>query len=910
MANLMGFFKKNALFTILILLIITGLFGYRIKDVVIDPSSEGFMISNDPEKIFYEKTVETFGSDNMVVVFVEDENLFTHEKLSAVLDVIDELNKKDFVEKVNSLFNQKNIKSTPDGLITENFIDPGNIPTSADSLLVIKKDAIRNPLVTKNLISDNGKVLAINVQILKKPDVDNYDTIVTEEIEKVLSKLDGKVQTYFQIGAPYFKHSLVEYIINDQMTLVPIAVFFLFVVLVLSLRSLNAALMPLATSGISVIWTFGFMAYMGIPVNIITVIVPSLLIVIGATEDIHMLSEYLEGLEHNNDRNMAIDYMASKVGLAVLLTAFTTVAGFSSIILNDITILKQFGVVTTFALASNFIITVSFIPSFLRFFGRTEHAKHHNSDDNFFTRIIDKIIKLIYWNKFIVLSVLLTFAVVMGAGIFQIKVNNDTLSYFKASSEIRQRADILTHELSGVQSFYVTVDAKKKNAFKSPEILKKIFAFEEFIRSTGDFDKVTGIPDFIALVNREMRDGNQEFYKVPDSKGLVSQYLLMFHRKDLERYVTGKYDSANIIVKHSISSSHKLNLAVEKLREYVKNNFDDSLDIKFTGENILVNRAADTIAKGQVASLTLILLVIFVIMSLLFLNVKAGLLSMVPNVFPIAIVLGMMGYFDIDLNIGTAMIAAISIGIAVDDTIHLMVRYNTEMKKLNNQDDAIISSLRSEGRPVLSTTTALAIGFGLLVLSNFKPVINFGWLSAIVMMVAVVADLIITPILLSTTRLITIWDMLGLKLKENVFHSPVFKGMRRWHVKKLILSTKIIERKQGELIIEQGKKEQTAYLIIDGEVSVNVSREDGSSFHVKDMFSGEIIGEIALFGELERTANVAAKTDCTVLCFDWDALERIRKYLPMISARFFLNLSSILGERLAYTTKELSRSEK
>jgi len=152
--------------------------------------------------------------------------------------------------------------------------------------------------------------------------------------------------------------------------------------------------------------------------------------------------------------------------------------------------------------------------------------------------------------------------------------------------------------------------------------------------------------------------------------------------------------------------------------------------------------------------------------------------------------------------------------------------------------------------------------------------------------------------------------MMGLKLKENVFNAPVFKGMKRWHIKKLILVSHMVEYKTGEKIIEQGTKERTAFLLLDGVAAVNVNKEDGGIFHVKDMSPGDIIGEIALFGELERTADVVAKEDCVALCFDWNSLEKIRMFLPPISAKFFLNLSSIIGGRLADTTKELSRSGK
>ena len=218
-------------------------------------------------------------------------------------------------------------------------------------------------------------------------------------------------------------------------------------------------------------------------------------------------------------------------------------------------------------------------------------------------------------------------------------------------------------------------------------------------------------------------------------------------------------------------------------------------------------------------------------MTILFLRVKAGLLSLVPNLFPIVIIFGIMGFFDIPLNTGTAMIAAISIGIAVDDTIHLMVRYNNEMKRLNDQQEAMVVSLRSESTPVISTSLALALGFFILVVSNFMPIIYFGGLSAIVMMLALTGDLCLTPILLSTTKLITLWDMMSLDLKERVItESPLFRNMRPWQIKKIVLLAHLKEFAKNTPIIIKGETGRSMYLILDGGARVLGEDEKGVNF--------------------------------------------------------------------------------
>ena len=265
-----------------------------------------------------------------------------------------------------------------------------------------------------------------------------------------------------------------------------------------------------------------------------------------------------------------------------------------------------------------------------------------------------------------------------------------------------------------------------------------------------------------------------------------------------------------------------------------------------------------------------------------------------------------MGIFDIPLNTGTAMVAAIAIGIAVDDTIHFMARYNEEMRRLQNQNLAMEVCLRSEIRPVLATSIALSLGFAILGFSHFVPVIYFGLLSALVMLFALLGDLFITPILLSSTQLITLWDMLGLKLKKAViFHSPLFRDMKAWQIKKIVLLGKVVEKKQNEPAVVQGEPGSSMFLILEGEARVVSRDKNGQEVKLATLKPGEIFGEIALIKPGPSSADVLASTDLKYLEIDWNALQRIQKIYPRIASRLFLNLSRILGQRLLMTNKKL-----
>ncbi|MEA3428342.1 MAG: cyclic nucleotide-binding domain-containing protein, partial [Thermodesulfobacteriota bacterium] len=560
-------------------------------------------------------------------------------------------------------------------------------------------------------------------------------------------------------------------------------------------------------------------------------------------------------------------------------------------------------------------VTCLIAPVYLHFFGSTKikmSGEHKTGSTNrFFGMLADNIIKIIYSNKWLVLTFFLGFAAAIGFFTFQVKVDNDLLGYFKKSSAIRTRSEILHNDLAGAQTFFIRIDSGFPGAFKQPENLAYVAQIQKYMSEKGWFDKTKSLADDISIIHREMNNGDEKYFKVPDSTYLIAQYLLFLHRDEISRYVTADFSEANILVRHNISSSYELDEALQDLEQYIKKTLNPHFLWKFTGENILVNAAADSMAEGQAKSLSLVLAVIFIIMSILFVNVKAGALSLIPNLFPIVLNFGIMGIFGIPLNTGTAMVAAIAIGIAVDDTIHLMSRYNTEMRVLQSQDKAVNVCIHAEIRPVISTSIALSLGFAVLGFSNFVPVISFGLLSSMVMIFAIIGDLFITPILLSSTQLMTLWDMIGLKLQEAVIRrAELFRDLRPRQIKRVVLLGKILTGEAGELAISQGEEGSSMYLLLEGSAEVATKdKKTGEEIILTRLKPGDVFGEIALVEPGPRSADVRALEPISYLEIDWNSLKRIQKIYPSIACRLFLNLSRILGGRLVQTDKLLLQTK-
>jgi len=296
-------------------------------------------------------------------------------------------------------------------------------------------------------------------------------------------------------------------------------------------------------------------------------------------------------------------------------------------------------------------------------------------------------------------------------------------------------------------------------------------------------------------------------------------------------------------------------------------------------------------------------LVILLVVSLLFVNIRAGLLATVPNVFPVIVLFGVMGYAGIPLDSGTAMIAAIALGICVDNTMHFMVRYHRVLAHRRNEASAIQETIRVEAVPVTAASVALALGLGTLAFSQFTPIAYFGVLSAMVIAVAYYADFFITPILLSTTRLVTLWDLLSTRVRrELVENCELFEGMRRSQIRRILLLGEIRSLPAGTKIMRAGEAGKEMFILLSGKAEVHAEMDNGTIVRHRTLSTGHVFGVVALACGRPRLATAVALEDTTLLTLDWERIQRIARFYPHAAAKFFKNLAVLIGSRFAEHT--------
>lgn len=731
---------KRPLLSGLCLLVPTVFSLFFLSQLKSDPSFDRLLINDDPEKIIYEEVVEQFGDDNSILLYFEGVNLFERESLLKIRQFIWDLEEIEEVQKIDSLFTTPHFRGNDGTLNTTAALE--DIPQNQEEIDRLIQTAVENPLIVSRLIAKDKSSIVVNLQIdsTKRPLKE-----ISKQFNTMLSKLGLESKKNFQTGIPSIQLFTFNEMNRDQIVLLPLIVFIITLVIFLAGRSIHTSLIPIIVVPLGMIWTFFFMVLMDIPFQLLVSSIPGIAFILTTTEIVHIMTAFKEAYQETSDKYLSIEKALKETGIPISLTALTTILGFGAICVNKIVMLREFGIVASFALFSCFVATILYTPLHIKFFVK-EKPKLTQNKISLFLKIAIAFKKTRRFKKTISICLI---AYIIGAGYLaqSVRTDNDSINMITPDSKPRQDLATFEEHFGGVNSVFLILDLKEGD-FKDPKNLKFLFDLENSIKDTKYFYDAQSFGSLIAHINSQMKFslGEPGKFETPKNKNLISQYLLSLTREDYEKFVSSDFKRANITIRHSISSSAEQKKVMNNLREYLDKNLDPNLvSYKISARSILNQRSGETIILAQSKSIGIMVIIIFLIMSLLFKDFKMGLAAIPPNMLPILGLFGAMGLLDIPLNVGTCIVAAITVGIAIDDTIHFFTRFKHNLDQKNNIDLAINQTLDEETQPIVITSISLSVGFSLLLTSHMVPLNQFGILSAIVILLAMVADLLITP---------------------------------------------------------------------------------------------------------------------------------------------------------------------
>ena len=897
------FGARHKAFSLIFLILVTWGAFLGLARLDIDTGFHSLIPEDHPDRRMYENIVKVFGSDNRCIVYVSDKNFWSPGKLDAFERLHFALDRLDFVRQVDDFFTINSIRGNGETIEAHTILTFG--PRDPSMAEAAREDALHHPLLAGNLVSRDGNSVALILGLSSDPSFSDFN--IHAQLEQALAPFKSEFTQVFEVSAPRINAELTRILYQDLRILGPLSALVLVASILFFLRSRFAAIVPLVTSGLSIVWTLGVMGWIGLPLNILSGMLPSLIVVIGSTEDTHMISAYFQGVESTKDnlRRTGVNFMARHLGIPIILTVVTTALGFASNLFSSMEMIRQFALAATIAVVANGVITLILVPWLLSQAGPTVGRRKKPVPDlpRLFVRAFGYT-KQKYPRFILVITALLCAFFVYQCS--KLYVTNDPLSYFQRSQPLIIQIRMINENLAGMRFFYITLDAGREKAFYDPGNLEKLRKIQNFMDKQGGFDTSISLADHIAMVHQEFNMGDPAFFRIPEHRKLVAQYLLFFHRRDLKSYVNHDFSRACIMVRHHISDSSKLNAYIRELKAVVPEMAGPEIKTQVVGENLMVNAAAEDLIWAQVKSLAILLSVIFIITSIMFTSLKGGIISLVPSLIPVILMFGIMGFFNIPLNPGTAMVAVISIGIAVDGTLHLFFRYNELCRRTSDYDAAVFDTVQQVATPMVTTSLALALGFGILLFSNFSIIAQFGALSAATMLFSLFANLLITPLVMSRVRLVGLYQILALRMHRDVIRdSPLFRGMSNYEMRKAIVISELHEKSAGQLLVKEGTYGTSMYLILEGQVDVTRSAKGGQR-RLATLGPGQIFGEIGFVKQIRRTADVKALTPVEALRFDYLKLEKDLKFFPFIIAKLNFNISRVLGERLAETNEKLS----
>jgi len=882
-------------YVILLTAMVTLFFAARIPSLRFETSIYDLTIEDLPETQSYNQFKETFGCEEIILVVARTTGVFHPDTFHRIEQLSLSLSRIAGIKKVISL---PGIKKDMD--ITGRW-----------GLSDFRKAVAAVDLFQKNLISSDQKTTAITLVL---QDVANKDRVI-----RAVDELIGSYQTVFplyQVGMPMVASALARFTQQDFLTL-PVATFSLIMgILFVFFRNLRGILIPSGTVGIALVWTFGLMAWTGTPLSLLTMIVPVFLIAVGTAYCMYIFPEYTLAVEQSATPREAAVQCFSRLGFPTSLAVLTTIIGLGSLLLNRVPQIREFAVFSCFGIFSLLMLFLTFLPAVMGIVPlpkkRVSAPTHQGG---LMDRLLSAVIHVNLHHQKATFALLAVVAIGGLVGISRIQVETNPVEFFKKDTPVARHFHDIYRDLSGSFPLSVVIDSRQDGYFEDPQLLQAIEKLQVFLDTLQGVDKTISVVDYLKLINYASNQYDPSFYRLPEAafeiRMLVNSFKTILGQDMLLRFVSPDFAKAHIMMRSHISSSTDFLFTETKVRDYLQKHLPQNLAFQVTGFGIVISHSSQLLSEGQVKSLGLTLSLVFAIMLMLFMSYRVGFIALLPNCLPIIVTFGVMGWFRIPLSMATSLVASIAIGLAVDDTIHYLVEYNREFKTDLNREMALERTIRHLGRPMIFTTLTISLGFAILMFSSFRPTATFGLLMVMTMFSALVGDLILLPSLMLHVELVTIWDLLKLKLGRDPQKGiPLFNGFSRKQIHHVLMAGTIRDFQACDTVFRKGDRGDAMYVIVSGQLMVvdgpiSGSLEPNQCFKqiIATLETGDVVGEMGLIRSRERTATVVASKPAELLEINESMIKRLQRLHQRTAHKFFFNLLKVLCDRIEHATR-------
>ena len=729
---------------------------------------EVYFENDEPDVEYYKTFQRTFGNEEIISIVFTSNDIFTIENLQRIRKITDAVSSVHGVHRVYSLTTSELIKGKADVVDFEMLVPRGEITDETVTHAI--KNASAWSSIFDTVISKDGKTTAILAEL--KPVLSIVDKkVVLAELKNAADEAGGGNGSLHYAGSPCIDMEINELTLSDNIKFTPVAFIVIFIISMFLLRDIKLTILCQINILLVVIWSVGLLVMNGETINSVTVIIPPVLLAISTADAIHILTFYKKKYQINgNNHAAAVTDSINALWLPCFFTSVTTAIGYFSFLITTVRPVKIVGIYTGIGLVIAFCMAVTFLPAALialqkkitrsgEALTRTRNVSSER-ENRFLEAFGSKVIRR--YKSITLFFMILT--IISACGIYRIRFETDFASYLKDDNQVKQDMVFVEGHLRGTVPVEVVLTAfAKEDDFTHPHSVKLVEAVQRRIMGymKGRYSSSYSLADYLKTSHMAFNEGVKDYFIVPDSQRDIIDYQEFSDDRLLSKYISLDKMETRISLTSYLGSTDSYRLFEKYLASEIRPLLDGKYDYNFTGVAALYTRMDSNLRISQINSFAVALLLIFIMMIFVCRDLKLAAISMIPNFFPVFVTLGLMGWGGIPLDVSTIMIASVTIGIAVDDTIHFVTWFRRNRMAGMDLETSVIKTFTDTGRPIVMTSVILCSAYFVLISGSVKPIVAFGALAGFAMVLALIGDLCILP------ALIMLFNPSGKKLKRK-----------------------------------------------------------------------------------------------------------------------------------------------
>lgn len=745
--------------------------------------------------------------------------------------------------------------------------------------------ALNDPLYRGRLVSRDGKA----TRLIFETQTDNVHSsaALAAELRDLLRDFPGLEQRFqwWLTGGPLVRESMLN-LLTDQLSLsLPLVILIFVLVLGIAFRSLVVVLACMASIAISLLWTLAAVVLVGLDLNIVTILIPPLVLTLGVAFCMHVVAAFAE---HGQLRKGV-----QVIRVPVVMSAITTGAGLGGLGFNPVSAIQQFALLGMIGTLCAGLAALLVLPQLLAV-KRSPPVLWPALDGPLMRGanwITDSVIRN---SRRIIMGggLLCVFCVI---GILKVETGARYIQDLPAEHPVREAVDAISADFGGATGIDISFTGAGRDAILLPEILSAVDELETWLIDQPEIGDAISLPDYVKRIHQAFTDGRPESFRIPQDQNLIKQLLVLGAPDEIYQYTDLNFSRLRIAIVTPLDDTRELHHLLTRIRERL-HSLPPGMEGKISGNAVELVDTVEKLTGGQVQAVGFAALSIYIVLTILFASFRVAALAMLPNLLPVFVFFALLGFTGSVLGPSTALVACIVLGIAVDDTLHLLGRFNRLAKEYADEQRACREAVRETIRPITLTTVTISLGFLSLIGSPFHSHVVFGLFAALTLALAWASDLFLATAVSARATIVTLWDRMLLDLGEAPEKTlALFAGMSARQARTFSLVARTRQVPAGENFIHAGDLDQEMFVIIDGEVRIWVTDGEGREVELARLSRGATLGETGHFGR-RRSANVAAITPVRLLQFDAGTLERILARHPKVGGLAYRNLNQIQAD--------------